>query len=75
MSRSTWRRCFRPPSRSHAITPKTARPWLPRSDRSELPFAVLLPAAIIGVVLLQVVVAPAGPLTSCDGTRPDDRGR
>jgi hypothetical protein len=36
-----------------AITPKTARPWLSRSYRSELPFAVLLPAAIIGVVLLQ----------------------
>jgi hypothetical protein len=36
-----------------AIAPRTARPWLPRSYGSELPFAVLLPAAIAGVVLLQ----------------------
>jgi hypothetical protein len=36
-----------------AIKPKTARPWLPRSYQSDLPFAVLLPAAILGVVLLQ----------------------
>lgn len=43
-----------PVARSAAvIAPKTAQPWLPRSYRSELPFAVLLPAAILGVVLLQ----------------------
>jgi hypothetical protein len=45
-----------------AITPKTARPWLPRSYRSELPFAVVLPAALIGVLLLQWWWRRLGPL-------------
>lgn len=45
-----------------AITPKTARPWLPRSYRSGLPFAVLLPAAIIGVAILQWWWRRLGPM-------------
>lgn len=36
-----------------AIAPKTARPWLPRSYRSELPFVVLLPAVILAIAALQ----------------------
>lgn len=36
-----------------AIAPKPARPWLPRAYRSELPFATLLPVALLVMVGLQ----------------------
>ena len=49
-----------------AIPPRAASPWLPRSYQSELPFAVLIPVALIVVAALQwrwrlrgPVVAPA----------------
>jgi hypothetical protein len=54
-----------------AITPKTARPWLPRSYRSELPFAVLLPAAIIGVAMLQWWWRRLGPPPAAIASAPN----
>lgn len=55
-----------------AIVPKTARPWLPLAYRSELPFAVLLPAAFLVVVGLQWWWRRRGPAraSAAIGTAP-----
>jgi len=53
-----------------AIAPKTARPWLPRSYRSELPFLVLLPAAILAIAVLQWWWRRLGPVPAAAAPAP-----
>jgi hypothetical protein len=42
-----------PARAAEAIAPHSARPWLVRADLSILPFAVLLPLALVAVAVLQ----------------------
>ncbi len=54
----------------NAIAPQAARPWLPRADRSALPFAVLLPVALLLVVALHWQWRRRGPKLAPSAARP-----
>jgi hypothetical protein len=55
---------------ANTIAPQAARPWLPRADRSILPFAFLLPAALLISVMLQWQWRRRGPAMAPPAARP-----
>ncbi len=49
-------------ARPEAVTPQAARPWVPRADRTALPFLVLLPIVIALLALAAWAWRRRGPL-------------
>lgn len=52
------------------LKPQAARPWLPRADRSNLPFIVLLPLALLLIVAVQWRWRRLGPALVPGSVRP-----
>jgi hypothetical protein len=55
---------------ANTIAPQAARPWLPRADRSVLPFAILLPATLLIIAALQWQWRRRGPAMAPPAPRP-----